>query len=163
MCQKASSRVLNFPYISLYFFSRELFLEAVHGGSLYRQTNGKFKTRPDAFWHSYIPPISFLKILFLVPKVSHSWIFLKWCFMKIIWHRISIQTLLFQGCLPTRQNGVENRDKAYFPVWMDFSENLEIRKRRINFIPIRTINKLGNFQRFYGNSEISLAMFGTDT
>ena len=34
--------------------------------------------------------------------------------MKIIWHRISIQTLLFQTCLPTRQNGVENRDKAYF-------------------------------------------------
>ena len=33
--------------------------------------------------------------------------------MKIIWHRISIQTLLFQTCLPTRQNGVENRDKAY--------------------------------------------------
>ena len=34
--------------------------------------------------------------------------------MKIISHRISIQTLLFQACLPTRQNGVENRDKAYF-------------------------------------------------
>ena len=33
--------------------------------------------------------------------------------MKIIWHRISIQTLLFQACLPTRQNGVENRGKAY--------------------------------------------------
>ena len=33
--------------------------------------------------------------------------------MKIIWHRISIETLLFQACLPTRQNGVENRDKAY--------------------------------------------------
>ena len=29
--------------------------------------------------------------------------------MKIISHRISIQTLL----LPTRQNDVENRDKAY--------------------------------------------------
>ena len=34
--------------------------------------------------------------------------------MNIIWHRISIQTLLFQACLPTRQNGVENRDKAYY-------------------------------------------------
>ena len=33
--------------------------------------------------------------------------------MKIIWHRISIQTLLVQACLPTRQNGVKNRDKAY--------------------------------------------------
>ena len=35
--------------------------------------------------------------------------------MKVIWHLISIQTLLFQAeaCLPTRQNGVENRDKAY--------------------------------------------------
>ena len=36
--------------------------------------------------------------------------------MKIIWHRISIQTLLFQACLPTPQNGVENRDKAYSPL-----------------------------------------------
>ena len=27
-----------------------------------------------------------------------------------------MQTLLFQACLPTRQNGVENRDKAYFVV-----------------------------------------------
>ena len=53
------------------------------------------------------------KILSLVPKVSNSWIFQMRCFMKIIWHRISIQTLLFQACLPTRQNGVENRDKAY--------------------------------------------------
>ena len=35
-------------------------------------------------------------------------------FYEIIWHRISIQTLLFQACLPTRQNGVENYDKAYF-------------------------------------------------
>ena len=36
--------------------------------------------------------------------------------MKITGHRISIQTLLFQACLPTRQNGVETRDKAYFPL-----------------------------------------------
>ena len=33
--------------------------------------------------------------------------------MKIIWHRISIQTLLFWACLPTHQNGFKNRDKAY--------------------------------------------------
>ena len=59
---------IHFPV----FFSRELFLEAVYGGSLYRQMYGKFKTRLDAYWHSYIPPISFLKILFLVPKVSNS-------------------------------------------------------------------------------------------
>ena len=39
--------------------------------------------------------------------------------MKIIWHRISTQTLLFQACLPTRQNGVENRDKAYYLVEQD--------------------------------------------
>ena len=38
--------------------------------------------------------------------------------MKIIWHRISIQTLLFQACLPTRQNGVENRDKAYSSIFI---------------------------------------------
>ena len=34
--------------------------------------------------------------------------------MKIICHRISIQTLLFQAYLPTRQNGVENHDKGYY-------------------------------------------------
>ena len=34
-------------------------------------------------------------------------------FYNIIWHRIFIQTQLFQVCLPTRQNGVENRDKAF--------------------------------------------------
>ena len=77
---------------------------------------GKFKTRLNAFWHSYIPPICFPKILFLVLKVSNWWIFQKWCFMKVIWYRISIQTLLFQACLPTRQNGVENRDKAHCAV-----------------------------------------------
>ena len=35
--------------------------------------------------------------------------------MKVIWHLISIKTLLFQACLPTCQNGVENCDidKAY--------------------------------------------------
>ena len=42
------------------------------------------------------PSKFFLKILFLVPKVFNSWIFQKRCFMKIIWHRISKQTLLFQ-------------------------------------------------------------------
>ena len=33
--------------------------------------------------------------------------------MKIISHWISKQTLVFQAWLPTRQNGVENRDQAY--------------------------------------------------
>ena len=54
------------------FFSRKLFLVAVHGWFAYRQMYGKFKTRLDAFAHSYIPLIFFLKILFLVPKVSNS-------------------------------------------------------------------------------------------
>ena len=76
---------------------------------------GKFQTRLDAFCRSYVHPSNFfLKILFLVPKVSNSWIFQKRCFMKIIWHRIFIQTLLFQACLPNRQNGVGNLDKAYW-------------------------------------------------
>ena len=100
LCQKASSRVLNFPYICLY---SELLLKIVRGKK-YRQMYGKFKTRLDAFWHSYIPPNFFLKILLLVLKVSNSWIFQKRCFMKIIWHRISIQTLLFQTCLSHQWN-----------------------------------------------------------
>ena len=44
---------IHFPV----FFSRELFLVAVTAVSLYRQMYGKFKTRLDTFWHSYIPPI----------------------------------------------------------------------------------------------------------
>ena len=44
--------------------------------------------------------------------------------MKIIWHRISIQILLFQDAyLPTRQNGVENRDKAYWTNFMKGTTN----------------------------------------
>ena len=42
----------TFPCI----FSREIFLLGVTAVSLYRQMYGKFKTRLDAFWHSYIPP-----------------------------------------------------------------------------------------------------------
>ena len=41
------------------FFSRELFLVAVHGWFACRQMYGKFKTRLDAFWHSYIPLMFF--------------------------------------------------------------------------------------------------------
>ena len=99
-------------HLSVYRTSRELLLKIVRGkkiqGNVWKvqNTTGCFLAQ---LHHSKI----FLKIFFLVPKVSNSWIFQKRCFMKIIWHRISIQTLLFQACLPTRQNGVENRDKAY--------------------------------------------------
>ena len=48
--------------------------------------------------------------------------------MKNICHRIFIQTLLFQACLPTRQNGVENRDKAY-----SFEEEASCRNRIVSF------------------------------
>ena len=33
---------------------------------------------------------------------------------EVICYRIPIQTLQFQTALPTRQDGIENRDKAYF-------------------------------------------------
>ena len=54
------------------FFSRELFLVAVRGWLAIRTNVWKVQTRLDDFWHSYIPPIFFLKIIFLVPKVSNS-------------------------------------------------------------------------------------------
>ena len=47
----------TFPCI---FFPRTIF-RAVHGWFATRQMYGTFKTRLDAFWHSYIPPIFFLK------------------------------------------------------------------------------------------------------
>ena len=62
-----------FIHFPVFFFSCELFIVLQFtAGSLYRQMYGKFKTRLDAFWHSYIPPIFFLKILFLMLKVSNS-------------------------------------------------------------------------------------------
>ena len=76
----------------------------------------EFKTQLDTFWHSYTPPIFFffLKILFVVPKVSNSSIFQKQCFMKIISHWTPYKHCYFRMCLPTCQNGIENHDKAYF-------------------------------------------------
>ena len=53
---------------------------------------GKFKTRLDAFWHSYVDPSNFF------------------CFCL--------------ACLPTRQNGVENRDKAYLHVSFDVGNEI---------------------------------------
>ena len=100
----------TFPCI----FSRELFLVAVHGWFAIQTNVWKVQNTTGRFLSQLHPSNFVLKILFLVPKVSNSWIFQKRCFIKIIWHWISIQTLLFQACLPTRQNGVENRDKAYW-------------------------------------------------
>ena len=102
----------TFPCI---FFPRAIF-RAVHGWFANRQMYGQFKTRLDAFWHSYIPPILFLKSFSYCQKVSIHEFFQKRCFLKIIWHRISIQTLLFRACLPTRQY----RDKAYYSNIEDF-------------------------------------------
>ena len=99
----------TFPCI----FFRELFLVAALGWFAIQTNVWKVQNTTGRFLSQLHPSNFVLKILFLVPKVSNRWIFQKRCFMKIIWHRISIQTLLFQACLPTRQNGVENRDKAY--------------------------------------------------
>ena len=56
----------------------------------------------------------FVKILFLVRKISNL--------CEATFHEnyltsdFPIQTLLFQACLPTRQNGVENRDTVFISV-----------------------------------------------
>ena len=47
-------------HLSVKGTSRELLLKIVRGKK-YREMYGKFKTRLDAFCHSYIPPILFLK------------------------------------------------------------------------------------------------------
>ena len=101
---------IHFPV----FFSRELFLAPVHGWFALQTNVWKVQNTTGRFLAQLHPSNFFLKILFLVLKVSNSWIFQKRCFMKVIWHMISIQTLLSQACLPTRQNGVEYRDKAYY-------------------------------------------------
>ena len=53
------------------------------------------------------------EIFCLIALVYISQFFQNGRFTKIIRHRILIQTLQFYACLPTRQDGVENRDKAY--------------------------------------------------
>ena len=59
--QKAASRVFNFPYISQYF-SRELFLVAVHGWFAIQTNVWNCKTQLDAFSeHSYIPQLLSVK------------------------------------------------------------------------------------------------------
>ena len=80
-------------HLSVQRTSRELLIKIVRGKK-YREMYRKFKTRLDAFCHSYIRPIFFLK---------------KAMFYQNYLTSDSIQTLLFQACLPTRQN----RDKAY--------------------------------------------------
>ena len=111
---------ISHPLNALYLLYICLYSEpAVNGSknnSLEKKIQGnvwKVQNTTGRFLAQLHPSKFFPKILFLVPKVSDSWIFQKQCFMKIIWRRISIQTLLFQACLPTRQNGVENRDKVY--------------------------------------------------
>ena len=93
------------------FFSCKLFLIAVHswfaGKDL--QTNvWKCQNATRCFLAQLHSPVNFCKILYLVPKVSNSWIFQKRCFMKIIWHRISIQTLLFQDVFAYQSRWLPN-------------------------------------------------------
>ena len=47
-------------HLSVKRTTHELLLKIVRGIK-YRETYGMFKTRLDVFWHSYIPPIFFLK------------------------------------------------------------------------------------------------------
>ena len=76
--------------------------------------------------------------------------------MKIIWHRISIQTLLFQACLPTRQNGVENRDKAY-STGIRHSNTINRGLQEIKNVWF--INKVDNYRYFGHHKEIRLLTF----
>ena len=48
-------------HLSLKRTSRELLLKNSSREKKYGEMYGKFKTRLGAFWHSYIPPIFFLK------------------------------------------------------------------------------------------------------
>ena len=66
---------------------------------------GKFKTRLDAFWRSYIPPISFLKILFLVPN---GFLFMN--FSEVMFYENYLTSDFHTN---TVISSLENRDKAY--------------------------------------------------
>ena len=79
-----------------------------------RIINNLFKTGLDRFLEQLHPSnFFFSKILFHVPKVSNPWICQKRCFMKLFDSSFPYKHCFFKSCLPTRQNGVENRDKAY--------------------------------------------------
>ena len=55
----------------------------------------------------------FRTILCFVPLVLNWYFFQNSRFKEIIRHYVLIQTLSFLTRLPTRQDGVENRDKVY--------------------------------------------------
>ena len=55
----------------------------------------------------------FRTILCFVALVFKSYFFQKSHYAEIIQHQILIQTLQFLTRLPTRQDGVKNRDKVY--------------------------------------------------
>ena len=54
------------------------------------------------------------KILWLATKVNHSQIFLHSRFSQVMLMWIPIETVLFATCLPTHQDGFQNRDKTYY-------------------------------------------------
>ena len=79
----------------------------------YRQIYGKSKA---SLWRNLstgTPPNFFRTILCFVALVYNWYFFQNSRFTEIIRHKILVQTLLFLTRLPTRQDGVENRDKVY--------------------------------------------------
>ena len=61
------------------------------------------------------PPKFFSTILCFAALVYNWYFFQNSRFTEIMRHKILIQTLSFLTRLPTRQDGVENRDKVYWP------------------------------------------------
>ena len=116
----SNSRVLNFPYICLSIFSRQPLSRELLREKIPRSV-WKIQITTGRFLAQLHRSNFVLKILFLVPKVSNSWIFQKRSFMKISWHRISIQHCYSKMCLPTRQNGFQNRNKVYESQWNQLS------------------------------------------
>ena len=102
----------TFPCI---FFPRAIF-RVVHGWFNIQTNVWKVQNTTGRFLAQLHPFNFFLKILFLFQKFPIHEFFrgdVLWKLFVIGFPYKHCWSLLFQTCLPTRQNGVENRDKAY--------------------------------------------------
>ena len=88
--------------------------------SLQEKNTGKcMESSKHDCWHSYIPPIFFLNILFLVPKVFQFMNFSEAIFYENYLTSDFNTNTVISSLFAYLQNGVENRDKAYWRMLLD--------------------------------------------
>ena len=103
------------------------------------------------------PPKFFSKILCLLASVYNFFFFFftKSRYAEIIRHQILIQTLQFLTRLPTRQDGIKNRDKVYCPSRNSKFTKLSSRRDRSAW-PVLKHNQAAKFLK---NFQVHFVLF----